>query len=368
MALKIREIPTKGYERVVEGIDEDVGLHCIIAVHNTTLGPALGGTRMYPYQNAGEALTDVLRLAEGMTYKSAVAEIGLGGGKSVIIGNPKTQKTEELLFSFGKVVDHLEGLYICAEDMGTKPEDMLSIRKATPYVVALPNPDSSGDPSPFTAWGTFRGIQAVAHEIWGTTSLKGLTVAVQGLGSVGEHLAQHLFWNEANLILSDVDEKRCDRIARKFGAPSVSPEEIIHVPCDIFAPCAIGGIINSETIPELRCKAVAGAANNQLLNHEDGKRLLDKHILYAPDYVINAGGIINVAIELEPLGYNPIVSRGKVDQIFSILTNVFDISKKRNIATSEAADELALHKLQYGIGKRKHAVPLGDLSRSHHVD
>lgn len=358
MTLEIKELPTKGYERVIEGIDHSVGLHCLIAVHNTSMGPALGGTRMYPYTSVKDALFDVLRLSRGMTYKSAVAEIGLGGGKSVLIGDPKRHKTEELLYAFGRVVDSLEGLYICAEDMGITTRDMTIIRQATKYVVALPNANSSGDPAPFTAWGILRGFHSVAKKLWGSESLRGKKVAIQGVGSVGTRLAEHLFWEGALLILSDKEMDTAMRLATRLGAECSKPDEILSSQCDILAPCAIGGIINSESISRLRCKAIAGAANNQLLTPEDGSLLVKRNILYAPDFVINAGGIINVSFELDEQGYRAAASREKVNGIYETLQHIFHIAEKNKIPTSLAADQLAEHKLQHGIGKRMVPVSL----------
>lgn len=358
MTLEIKDIEVEGYEHVIEARDPSVGLHAIIAVHNTTMGPSLGGTRMYPYQSTEEALTDALRLSKGMTYKSAVAEIGLGGGKSVIIGDPRKDKTPELLTSFAHAINSLNGTYICAEDMGTTLEDMATIRKTTRWVSALPDSKSSGDPSRFTAWGCYRGIKAVSQSLWNTRKLRDRTIAIQGLGSVGAKLAEALFWEGARLILSDVDPEVAEAVAKPLGAQIAAPDEILHVACDILAPCAIGGILNDETIPRLQCTAVAGGANNQLLEERHGRVLMDRGILYAPDFVINAGGIINVACELEPEGYDPRLAREKVATIYQTLISVFEVAERRNISTSQAANDLARHKLQYGIGKRSTSVHL----------
>ncbi len=357
MTIDIKNLDADGYEKIIEARDAASGLHCFIAVHNTSLGPALGGTRIYPYKTREEAITDVLRLARGMTYKSAVTELGLGGGKSVIIADPKVQKTDALLTAFGKVVDSLAGSYICAEDMGSTLADMSVIHKVTPYVAALPHEGSSGDPSPFTAWGVFRGMQAVAQKLWSSSSLEGKTIALQGLGAVGSKLLDYLYWHGANLILSDVDSQRLAVLSKRYGMRTAGVEEIYGVECDIFAPCAMGGIVNDKTLPVFRCKAIAGAANNQLLRPEHGGMLRNAGILYAPDFVINSGGIMNVAVELDAGGYNPLRARDKVRGIYDLLSSVFVISEKRRIATSEAADELAEHKLKYKIGKR--SSPLG---------
>ena len=358
MNLEITELQEPGYERVIEARDSESGLHAIIAVHSTEMGPALGGTRMYPYKSREEALTDVLRLSRGMTYKSAVAEIGLGGGKSVIIGDPKTLKSEALLLAFAQAVDSLGGKYICAEDMGTTLEDMATIRRGTRWVTALPSKKSSGDPSRFTAWGCYRGIKAVSQWLWNTRVLRDRTIAIQGLGSVGFKLAEHLFWEGARLIVADIDHDHAKRVGKALGAQVTTTDDILHVPCDILSPCAIGGILNKDTIPRLHCTAVAGAANNQLLTQQDGAELMQRGILYAPDFVINSGGIINVACELEPEGYDPCLAREKVATIYDTLLNVFEVSERRNIPTSVASDELAKHKLQYGIGRRSTSVHL----------
>lgn len=354
--LEVRELSFPGYERVIEAKDPESGLHAFIAVHNTLLGPALGGTRVYPYKKPEDALEDVLRLAKGMTYKSAVVENGLGGGKSVIIADPKTEKTERLLLSFGEAVNLLKGQYIVAEDVGTSTEDMSVIRKKTPYVAALATEKSSGDPSRFTAWGVYRGIQAVAMKLWNSPSLWGKRIAIQGIGHVGSRLANHLFWEGADLVLCDFDHAIAHDVALKDGAEEVPPHAILEVECDILAPCALGGILNRDTIPKLRCRAVAGAANNQLLTGEDGKRLFDRGILYAPDYIINSGGIINASAEFEPGGYNPKKSRDKVNKIYDTLMEVFERSSKEGRPTNLIADELAEYKLVHLIGKRQSPI------------
>lgn len=354
--LDVKELSFPGYEKVIEAKDSESGLHAYIAVHNTLLGPAMGGTRLYPYKKPEDALFDVLRLAKGMTYKSAVVENGLGGGKSVIIADPKTEKTERLLLSFGEAVNLFKGKYIVAEDVGTSTEDMTIIRRKTPYVAALPTEKSSGDPSRFTAWGVYRGIQAVAMKLWNSPSLWNKRIAIQGIGHVGSRLANHLFWEGANLILCDFDQEILHDVALKDGAEEVSPNIILEVECDIFAPCALGGILNADSIPRLKCKAVAGAANNQLLVEADGKKLFERGILYAPDYIINSGGIINASAEFEPGGYNPKHSRNKVNKIYDTLMEVFERSEGEGRETNLIADELAEYKLVHRIGKRK--VPI----------
>lgn len=351
-ALHFEAIPVKGYEKVVKVTDPRANLTAIIAIHNTTLGPALGGTRIQPYATFEAALEDALRLSKGMTYKSAVAEVGFGGGKSVIIADPKTQKTPELLMAFGAAVEKLAGLYICAEDMGCTGEDVKRIRQVTKYVVGLPHEKSSGDPGPFTAWGTFRGIQSVVKRLYNTDSLEGKKVAVQGLGNVGGYLIDYLFWAGAELILSDVDQAKLSRYAAKYNAKTVSPDQILKVECDVLAPCAAGGILNDQTIPELRCKAVAGSANNQLLRDSHAQTLKERGILYAPDFVINAGGLLNVAEELEDAGYNPKNPRYKVHHIYDTLLAIYEIAEKNKESTHAAALSLADYRIKYAIGKR----------------
>ncbi len=356
MMFDINEIPIEGYEKVIEIRKKEAGLHAIVAIHSTKLGPALGGIRIYPYKNRDDALNDVLRLAKGMTYKSALVELGLGGGKSVIIADPKKEKTKELLLAFGEALNMLKGSYIAAEDVGSTTEDMMIIKEKTPYVCALPTEKSSGDPSPYTAWGVYRGIQAVAEFLWDTPHLYNKTVFIQGVGHVGSKLADMLFWHKANLIFSDVDEKRVKHLAQKYGAKVVDPNDCFDVECDIFSPCALGGIINEETIPRLKCKAVAGSANNQLKLPTDGDRIYERGILYAPDFIISAGGIINASYEFHPEGYNPVLSRNKIDHIYDTLTEVFARSKNEKRSTSDIADEFAEHKIANLIGKRKEPI------------
>lgn len=349
--LTIKEIPIDGYKKVIEATDQETGLHCFIAIHSCILGPALGGMRIKPYTSPQEALNDALRLAKAMTYKSALAEDGLGGGKSVIIGDPKN-KTAALLHSFARVVDSLRGEYIVAEDIGSTPEDMATIRTVTPYVAALANEKSSGDPSRFTAWGVFRGMQAVAHKLWNTTHLRKKKIAIQGLGSVGSKLAYFLFWEGAELILSDIDQQKLHSHCLLYGAESIAPHDFCKVHCDILAPCALGGMLDAHTIPLLNCKAVAGAANNQMHDPKDGRLLKARHILYAPDYIINSGGIINASAEFDPQGYNPKKSRDRVNHIYDILLQVLDRAALEDKPTNEIADDIAEYKLLHGIGKR----------------
>ena len=351
-ALELEEIFVQGYEKVVKITNKAVGLQAIICIHSTSMGPALGGTRIFPYPTFEAALNDVMRLSKGMTYKSAISESGWGGGKSVIIADPKKNKTKELLQAFGQAVDKLHGEYICAEDVGCTPEDILTISQVTPYVVGMIHSKSSGNPSPFTAWGTYRGIQSVLKKMTSSDSVENRTIAIQGLGSVGCELAKCLFWAGAKLIVSDIDADKCRSIAELTGATIVSPSDILKVECDVLSPCAMGGGINEQTIPHLKCKAIAGCANNQLLKDSHAYELLARGVLYAPDFLINAGGLINVSQELEPNGYNPVISRNKVHRIYDQLMLIYDIAEQNHFSTHRAAVSLADYRLKYRIGKR----------------
>lgn len=349
---QFERIPVKGYEQVIKITNPKTKLLAIVAIHNTELGPTLGGTRIQSYASFDTALEDALRLAKGMTYKSAIAEVGLGGAKSVIIADPQTEKTEKLLKSFGEAINYFEGRYTCAEDMGCSTKDAAVIRKSTPYVVGLESENSSGNPAPFTAWGTYKGIEAACQKLYGTASLEGRTIAVQGLGNVGSELVRLLFWSGADLILADPDPEKLEKIAKKYKAKIVGLDEIYEVECDVFAPCAMGAVINDKTLPKLNCKAIAGCANNQLHKKEHGDALFKKGILYAPDFVINAGGLINVIGELSEEGYNPKISRDKTTKIYDRLLSIFEISEKNQVSTNTAAISLAEYRIKYGIGKR----------------
>lgn len=332
-----------GHEQLVFCHDRASGLRAIIAIHDTTLGPALGGCRFWPYQNEEEAIVDVLRLAKGMTYKNAAMGLNLGGGKAVIIGDSRTDKSEELFRAFGRFVQSLGGRYITAEDMGTDTDDMAHIHTETPYVVGLR--DKSGDPSPATAFGVFRGMQAAAQEVWGGPSLKGKTVAIQGLGHVGYHLAHHLSQDGANLIVTDIHPERVERVVRDFGARAVAPDEIFDADCDIYCPAARGAVINDETVPRLRCRIVAGPANNQLKEPRHGDALAERGILYAPDFVINGGGVINVSEEFAEGGYSRERAYAKVSRIFDKMQRVFEVARRDGIPTYRAADVMAEERL-----------------------
>lgn len=325
------------HEQVVFGSEPAAGFRGIIAIHNTRLGPALGGTRFWNYSNDAEALRDVLRLSRGMTYKAAAAGLNLGGGKSVIIGDPKMQRREMIMRAHGRFVETLKGRYITAEDVGTSVEDMDYVHMETEYVTGLAG--RSGDPSPVTAYGAYRGIKACAKEKYGNDSLDGLTIAVQGVGHVGYYLCEDLAAEGAKLVVTDIDEERVKRVVDEFGAKAVPADKIYGVDAQIFAPCALGAIVNDETIPQFKFEIIAGAANNQLAEERHGEELMKKEILYAPDYVINAGGLINVYGELN--AWSPERAKRKAGEIYDTLGQLFELAREQGIPTSQAADRLA---------------------------
>jgi leucine dehydrogenase len=332
------------YEQLVFCHDEATGLRAIIAIHDTTLGPALGGCRMWPYNTEDEAVTDALHLARGMTYKAAVSGLNLGGGKSVIIGDPHKDKSEALFRSLGRYVETLGGRYIVAEDVGISTGDINYIQVETSHVVGVDvTYGGSGDPSPFTALGVLQGMRACVEEVFGTTYLEGRTVAVQGLGHVGYHLCRLLHGEGVRLIVTDLEAVAVERVVREFGAKAVEPDEILSIPCDVLAPCALGAIINDETLSGFRCSIIAGSANNVLLEASYGAALEERGILYAPDYVINAGGLINVADELER--YNERRATKRVMRIYDSMRRIIAISKRDGVPTGVAADTLALERI-----------------------
>jgi leucine dehydrogenase len=329
-----------GYEQVVFCSDDQSGLRAIVAIHSTALGPALGGTRFYPYRSEEEALVDVLRLAKGMTYKAAAAGLDLGGGKAVIIGDPKRHKSEELLRAYGRFVETLGGRYITAEDVGTHLDDMDVVSRETRWVCGCSHTyGGSGDPSPVTAWGVMHGMKACCLEVFGDASLEGRSVAIQGVGKVGYALCGYLVKAGANVVVADVDVDNLARAVSDFGVETTSLEKIHAEEVDIFAPCALGGSINDDTISELRCSIIAGSANNQLQRDEHGEKLADLEILYAPDFVINAGGLINVEDELR--GYDSDRAMKRVEGIYKCLQLIFATAKERQISTAQAALEHA---------------------------
>ncbi len=330
-----------GHEQVSFASDADAGYRGIIAIHNTTLGPSLGGTRFWHYASAAEALCDVLRLSRAMTYKAAVAGLDLGGGKSVIIGDPDTKQREPIFRAHGRHIQYLGGRYITAEDMGTSPADMELMLRETPHVVGLPG--KSGDPSPVTAFGVYRGMKACARHRWGGDSLAGKTVAVQGVGHVGYYLCRYLHEEDARLIVTDVVEAKVQRALREFRAAAVAPNDIYGLEADIFAPCALGGGINDTTLRQLKVEIVAGGANNQLAEERHGDQLEERGITYAPDYVINGGGLINVNAELA--GWPSEQAHRKAGEIYQTILNVLTIARDEHIPSYKAADRLAERRL-----------------------
>ncbi len=334
-----------GHEQVLFCSDPASGLKAIIAIHNTSLGPALGGCRMWPYQSFDAALSDVMRLSRAMTYKAAVSHLSLGGGKSVIWGDSRTEKSKEMLLAFAQHVDALSGRYIVAEDVGIGVPDIEVMQKVTSHVAGKPTKQGgSGDPSPATAYGVFCSMRACLEEVYGVDSFEGKRVAIQGLGKVGFALAKRLHEAGAKLYVSDMDPELMAKAGRAFDADPIHGHEIYRVDCDIFAPCALGGIINERSISSLSCRIIAGAANNQLASSALAEQLMDMDILYAPDYVINAGGLINIYEELNH--YDETQAYKRVSEIYGRLKAVFALAKKEDISTAEAADQFAEARLK----------------------
>lgn len=346
------QIEAKDHEQVIFCSDPEVGLRAIIAIHNTSLGPGLGGTRMWPYKSDKEALLDVLRLSRGMTYKAAVAGLNLGGGKGVIIGDPQKDKSEALFRSYGRFVEGLAGRYITAEDVGIDVRDMEWVRMETKYVTGISRAlGGSGDPSSVTALGTYAGMKASAKKVFGSDSLVGKKVSIQGAGHVSYYLVKLLAQEGAEIFICDLFPEKAHAIAKEFGARVVDKEDIFDVDCDIFSPCALGSVLNSDTIPRLKCAIIAGCANNQLDSETvHGPMLIERGILYAPDYVINAGGLINVANELE--GYNREHAHSQAERIYDTLIDIYDHAEKLNIPTYTASNELAMQRVRQ-IGRIK---------------
>ncbi len=336
----------EGHEGVHSFYDEKTGLKAIVAVHSTARGPACGGTRMWPYESAEAALEDVLKLSRAMSYKNAVADLDLGGGKSVIIGDSRTQKSPALFEAFGRAVDSLGGRYWAAEDVGVSPSDLTAARRTTRFVAGLEGtPASSGDPSPVTAEGVFRGTLLVARKLWGASDLSGLTVAVQGVGHVGGYLADKLHAAGAKLIVTDVNQITLKAVAERTNAEIVAPDAIFDAKADIFAPCALGGAVNASTIDRLKGRAVVGAANNQLSGPEIGEELFRRGVLYAPDYVVNGGGIINVAAEVRALAaggaFDAAWVETKLARLMQTLGEILDRSAAEKRPPHELAAEIA---------------------------
>ena len=329
------------HEQIVFCNDEDTGLKAIIGIHNTTLGPALGGTRMWQYKSEWDALNDVLRLSRGMTYKSAITGLNLGGGKAVIIGDAKTQKNDALMRKFGEYVNSLSGRYITAEDIGMETRDMDIIRETTPHVTGVSESiGGSGNPSPVTAYGVYMGMKAASKYRFGTDNLEGKKVLVQGVGHVGETLVKHITDEGAKVILNDINEARLEELSKKYGANVVLGNDIYGLDVDIYAPCALGATVNDESISQLKAKVIAGAANNQLADElKHGKLLREKGIAYAPDFLINAGGIINVYAEI--VGYDKAESLKRTENIYNTTLDIFNLAEKESITTHQAAFNIA---------------------------
>ena len=341
------------HEQVVFCYDEPTGLKAIIGIHNTVLGPALGGTRMWNYASEQEAIRDVLRLSRGMTYKAAITGLNLGGGKAVIIGDASTMKTEAFLRRFGKFVESLNGKYITAEDVNMKTRDMEYIGMETSHVTGLPESmGGGGDPSPVTAYGTYMGMKATAKKVYGNDSLTGKKVAVQGVGQVGMYLVEHLVKENAEVFITDISEEKLKNVSSQYGAKVVGMDEIYDLDMDIYAPCALGATLNDNTIGRLKCQIVAGAANNQLEEeHKHGNMLIDKGIMYAPDFLINAGGLINVYEE--HLGsYNRDRAYNTAEKIYDTCLNILNVAEEKGIPTQQAAIQLAEKRIA-DIGKVK---------------
>ncbi len=340
------QISEMDHEQVVFCHDKASGLKCIIAIHNTVLGPSLGGTRFWNYSSDDEALKDALRLSRGMTYKAAITGLYLGGGKAVIIGDSRKDKSESLFRRYGKFVNSLSGKYITAEDVGTSKEDMEWIARETKYVTGLPEyMGGGGDPSPFTALGVYMGMKAAAKQVYGNDSLSGIKVMVQGVGHVGAHLVNYLEQEDAKILITDLYDDRIAAVSKKHNVIVVNADALYDHDFDIYAPCALGATINDDTIDLLRCSIIAGAANNQLADEKvHGQLLVEKGILYAPDFVINAGGLINVAMELQ--SYNSERVTVETEKIYHRTLEIFAHAKQKNIPTYKAANEIAEERLR----------------------
>jgi len=337
-------LQTMGHEQVVLCSDPVTGLRAIIAIHDTSLGPALGGTRMWSYASDMDAITDALRLSRGMTYKAAVSGVNLGGGKAVIIGDPRLNKNEAMWRAYGRMVHSLGGRYITAEDVGTNVQDMEWIRMETKYVTGVGGPGGSGDPSPVTALGVYSGMKASAKHAWGSDSLSGKRIVVQGAGNVASHLVSHLTTEGANVFVSDIYPEKAQALANATGANVISNDDVFTTDCDIFSPNALGAILNDETIPQLTCAIVCGGANNQLKVEDKHARMLkERNIIYAPDYVVNSGGLMNVASEVE--GYDRDKVMRQAEGIYDITMNILVTAQDRNILTIAASNAIAEDRL-----------------------
>jgi leucine dehydrogenase len=346
-----------GHEQLVFCRNDEVGLRAIIGIHSTALGPALGGCRLYNYANEADAIRDVLRLSRGMTYKAAVAGLDLGGGKSVIIGDPSSIKSEALFRAFGRHIESLSGRYISAEDMNTTVEDMNYIRRETRWVTGASKfVGGSGDPSPVTAWGVYHGIRACLEVAFGSPDLSGRTVAIQGVGSVGYHLARYLHESGAKLLVTDISERHLSRAVEEFGATVIGGDDFYSAKVDVLAPCAIGGVINRATIPHIVAPIIAGAANNQLDDEEaDGQALADRDIIYAPDYVINAGGLVNVYAELKDLPGEKAMADAA--NIFDTVKHIINKARAEGTTSTAASNRVAEDRIDSVARLKRLALP-----------
>ena len=342
----IGNMQTMGHEQVIFCNDSETGLKAIIAIHDTTLGPALGGTRMWNYSNEIDALNDVLRLSRGMTFKASISGLNLGGGKAVIIGDAKTEKTEALMKKFGEYVNKLGGTYITAEDVGMSTKDMEYVREMTKHVTGIPESmGGSGDPSPVTAYGVYWGMKASAKFKWGSDSLEGKTILVQGGGHVGENLVKHITEEDAKVFVTDINEEKLAEVSEKYGAKIITGDAIYDMDMDIYAPCALGATLNTDTIHRLKCAIVAGAANNQLEDEMiHGEMIKEKGIVYAPDFLINAGGLINVYSEIN--GYDREKSLNKTRKIYDTTLEILLKAEQEDITTHKAALVIAEQRIQ----------------------
>lgn len=336
----IEQMDKYGHEEIVFGRDEKTGLRTIIAVHDTTLGPAVGGTRFFNYESEEDALYDVLRLSRGMTLKNAAAGLKIGGGKAVIIGDPKKLKSKELFQSYGKVIEHMGGKYYTAEDVNVTTEDIEMVGETTSYVAGTCN--STGNPSPFTARGVYKGMKAGAKVKFGSDSLGGKVIAVQGLGSVGYTVCRHLHNEGAKLKVYDINSNAMHKAIEEFGALEVSKDEILSTECDIFSPCAMGAVLNVDNVKNLKCSMIAGAANNVLVDEQTCNELEALGILYLPDYIINAGGIMNCSVEVTKDAYDVEKMNAQVDKIYDTTLNIIKLAQEKGITTYAAADEYAM--------------------------
>ena len=333
---------TYDYENIFFCQEKTLGLKAIIVIHDTTLGPAAGGMRMWPYETEADALRDAVRLARGMTYKNAAAELPYGGGKCVVIGDPRKDKTEGVLRALGRFINRLGGLFLTGVDVGTTVQDMEVMRMESPYVVTIPEAlGGPGDSSPATAFGVFQGIRACLREVYGSPLPQGRTVAVQGVGAVGKEVVRYLVETGATVTIADIDQEKTSLLAAQYGVNVVQPEEIHRLEVDVYSPCAMGAVLNDQTIPELGCKIVCGSANNQLAEERHGDLLAQRGILYAPDYIVSAGGVISGVDSLNPGGFNRQRAMEKVSHIYKTMANVIAISKEQNLPTSRAAGVLA---------------------------